>query len=114
MAQYKGKTEDAASPILGAPFWKKGVKVTGVVLREFQTTNGVAYELSLKEPVKVKGNLERKVSIGGMKGFHMALNAAGLEELLKGDRVIIECVGFTDTGKGNPRVDFNVGVDRPE
>jgi len=44
----------------------------------------------------------------------MALNAAGLEELQERDAVIIECTGVTETNKGNPRVDFNVAVNRPD
>jgi hypothetical protein len=54
------------------------------------------------------------VAIGALAGFHMALNACGLDELQVRDRVIIECTGTTGTTKGNDRVDFNVAVDRPE
>lgn len=114
MSQFKGKSSDAQSPILGAPFWKKGVKIEGRVGRTFQTQNGDCSEISLKNPVKVNGQLEKKVSIGALKGFHMALNAAGLESLQEGDLVIIECTGVTPTTKGNPRVDFNVAVNRSD
>lgn len=114
MAQYKGKTSDAQSTLLGAKAWKKGMRIEGTVTREFQTQNGACYEISLKTPVKILGNTEKKVSIGALKGFHMALNAAGVEELQINDRVIIECTGTTGTTKGNDRVDFQVVLDRPD
>jgi hypothetical protein len=114
MGTFKGKSSDAQSPILGASFWKKGIKIEGRVGRSFPTQNGDCFEISLRTPVKVNGNLEKKISIGALKGFHMALNAAGLESLQEGDNVIIECTGTTATNKGNPRVDFNVAVNRPD
>jgi hypothetical protein len=114
MTQYKGKTQDAQCPILGATYWKKGLKIEGTVSKSFQTTNGTCFETTLKTPVKVNGTLEKKVAIGALAGFHMALNACGLDELQVRDRVIIECTGTTGTTKGNDRVDFNVAVDRPE
>jgi len=75
---------------------------------------GPGYEISLRTPVKVAGAMEKKVSIGALKGLKMALNAAGLEDWEVNDRVIIECTGATKTTKGNDRVDFSVVVDRPE
>ena len=114
MAQMKGKTSDSSSPILGAAFWKRGTKIEGTVIRNFPTVNGTCSEILLKTPVKVNGNTEKKVSIGALAGFRMALNSAGLEELQEKDSVIIECTGSTPTGKGNPRVDFNVAVNRPD
>lgn len=112
MAVHRGTTQDAASPILGAKFWKKGTKIEGTVLRSFDTENGACFEIELRKPVTVDGKQEKKVSIGAMKGFTMALNASGLESLESRDRVIIECTGSTATDKGNPRVDFAVTVDR--
>jgi len=114
MAQYKGKTSDAQSVLLGAKAWKKGMRIEGSVTREFDTQNGTCYEISLRTPVKVAGNMEKKVSVGALKGFKMALNAAGVDDLQVGDRVIIECTGTTGTTKGNDRVDFSVVLDRPE
>ncbi len=124
MAKHSGRTEDAGAPILGAKFWKKGVKLSGRVIRQFGTENGPCYELELSKSIKVNGkdvSPESKgavegthFSVGNMKGFGMALAAAGLESLQAGDMVAIECVGETDTGKGNPRVDFQVDVDRPD
>jgi hypothetical protein len=114
MTMFKGKTSDAQSPLLGAKDWTKGMKLEGTVSRSFDTQNGTCFEVTLKTPTKLRGNLEKKFSIGALKGFHMALNAAGIEELRVNDRVIIECTGTTETNKGNPRVNFNVAVDRPE
>jgi hypothetical protein len=114
MAMFKGRTSDAQCPILGATFWKKGIKIEGKVNRTFETANGTCFEISLKTPVKVNGALEKKVGLGGMKGLHMALNASGVENFEIGDAVIIECTGSTPTNKGNPRVDFNVAVNRPD
>jgi len=112
--QFKGKSSDAQAPILGAKFWKKGKKIEGTVLKSFQTTNGICFVISLRTPQLVNNVLEKQVAIGALKGFHMALNAAGLEELQERDAVIIECTGVTETNKGNPRVDFNVAVNRPD
>jgi hypothetical protein len=100
--------------MMGAKTWKKGLRLEGVCSRTFETQNGTCFEITLRNPTKVNGALEKKVSIGALKGFHMALNAAGLETLEVGDKVIIECTGTTETSKGNPRVDFNLAVDRPD
>jgi hypothetical protein len=112
--QFKGKSSDAQAPILGAKFWKKGIKIEGTVLKSFQTQNGECFVISLRSPVKVGTTMEKQVAIGALKGFHMALNAAGLEDLKERDAVIIECTGVTATNKGNDRVDFNVAVNRPD
>lgn len=112
---FGGNTKDASSPILGAKLWKKGMKIEGTVQRTFETQNGTCYEISLKSgPMTVNGERTKKVSIGALKGFHMALNAAGLDTLEVNDMVILECLGTTETTKGNPRVDFKIAVARPE
>lgn len=116
MGTFAGKTQDAGSEILGAKFWgKKGTKIDGaIVLRVFDTVNGPCYELKLASPITVNGEKLSKASIGNMKGFTMALAAAGVpnSELRPGDVVTIESTGTTDTGKGSERVDFNVLVHR--
>ena len=112
METYRGKTTDAQSPIVGAEFWNKGVTLSGKVLRSFKTTNGLCYELRLFKPVVVNGETEPRVSVGAMAGFQMALSAAGLSELRRDDVVTLECVGKTETTKGNPRVDFEIEVKR--
>lgn len=113
MATYKGKTEDAGSPILGATWWEKGKSITGRVVRSFQTENGECYEVKLLKPVEVKpvGKTDR-VSVGALKGFMMALSAAGLEKLKADDALMLECTGVTDTDKGHPMVNFEVEVSR--
>ncbi len=114
MAIFKGRTSDAQSPLLGAKDWKKGMKLEGQVTRSFETVNGTCYEVTMPVAVKIRSTLEKKFSIGALKGFHMALNSAGVESLEVGDKVIIECTGTTETNKGNPRVDFLVTLNRPD
>jgi len=115
MATFKGKTEDGGAPFLNASFWKKGVKVSGRVLRPFDSENGKCYELALGDAVKV-GEREgvKHASVGGLKGFIMALSAAGLGSLLEGDFLMAECTGETKTDKGAPMINFYVEVIRPE
>lgn len=112
MTMFKGKTQDAQCPILGAKEFKKGVILEGLISKEFQTQNGPCFEITLRTPFKVNGVMEKKVAVGGLKGLHMALSACGLESFVVGDKVRIECTGSTGTTKGNDRVDFNVAVDR--
>jgi hypothetical protein len=117
MALHKGKSQDAQSPILNAAFWKKGVKIEGTVVREFQTTNGTCYEILLKTPVKLPGSTvaDKKISLpGNSAGLKMALAACGLESLEVHDKIILSCNGKTETNKGNPRTDFDLVIDRPE
>ncbi len=114
MPQFTGKTQDATSPILGAELWKKGMRVEGTVARSFETKNGICYEILLNKPMMVNGENQKSVSVGSLKGFEMALSAAGVESLEKSDKVIIECTGTTKTNKGNPRVDFKVGISRED
>jgi len=117
MATHKGRSQDAQSPILNAAFWKKGVKIEGTVMREFDTTNGVCYEVSLKTPVSLPGSSvkEKKISLpGNSAGLKMALSACGLDGLQVNDRLILTCNGKTETTKGNPRTDFDLVLDRPE
>lgn len=120
---FGGKTSDAGAPILGSRAWEEGMKIDGVVIRSFATANGECYEVKLTKALRIDGekvyppmNGEQvldKVSIGSMKGFMMALAAAGLDRLEPRDRITIQCIGFSSTGKGNDRVDFEVSVVRP-
>lgn len=112
MPTYRGRTEDAESPILGADFWQKGVKIVGEVLRSFLTANGTCYELHLGSPVLIDGESWDRVSVGAMAGFRMALAAARLNELRPSDKLYLECTGKTETKKGNPRVNFSLEVSR--
>lgn len=114
MATFRGKTEDAGSPILGAAWWDKGKKIAGRVARWFKTQNGVCYEIKLLTPVEVNGEKEETVSVGALKGFQMSLDAAGVSSLKVGDGLVLECTGKLKTDKGNPMVQFSVEVERPE
>ncbi|MGH9780304.1 MAG: hypothetical protein ACRD33_00670 [Candidatus Acidiferrales bacterium] len=111
--QFRGRTEDADAPFLDAKFWTPGTKVAGKVIRTFQSENGPCAVLALVEPVKLDGKSEEVASIGNLTGFRMALQAAGLDVLLVGDQVHVECTGKTSTDKGSPRVNFEIEVNRP-
>jgi hypothetical protein len=114
MAQnFTGKTQDASSPILGASWWSKGKKIEGTIGREYETKNGTCLEVVLTKPVLVEKKQESRVSIGGLSGIDMAVQAAGADELLRGDMIILECTGETPTDKGNPRKDFQIAIRRP-
>jgi len=113
MAKFHGKTED--TPFLSAPYWQKGTKITGRVLRAFQTENGTAYAVKLHSPVKLGGGKEVSlVALGGLKGFEMALVSAGLDRLRPGDDLYLECVGKTASTKGADRIDFELEVSRSD
>jgi hypothetical protein len=107
-----GRTEDAEAPFLDAAFWKKGLRIVGFVDRSFQTQNGECYVLVLQDPVEIDGEPEEKVSIGAMKGFQMALQAANYPKLHKGDLLVAECTGLTAPKKEghSPRVNFAVEI----
>jgi hypothetical protein len=119
---FDGKTEDAGAPILSAAFWTKETMIKGTVFRVFQTENGECYALQLISPITVHGaNLYPKsegdvksdrFSIGGLKGFQMAVDASGAGKILKGDVLTVKATGETDTGKGNPQINFKVRVER--
>lgn len=111
--QFRGRTEDADAPFLGAEFWAPGVKVAGKVIRTFQSENGPCAVLALVDAVKLDGKLEDIATIGNLTGWRMALQAAGLDGLQVGDQVHIECTGKQSTTKGSPRVNFEVEVTRP-
>lgn len=121
MTRYTGNTEDASAPILAANYWKKGTAIRGTVLRMFHTKTGICYTIKLDKPITADGKdiypaQEGKVSLDqvsvGLKGFHMAIGAAGLGDLAYGDKIEATCTGATDTGKENEMVNFRVIVDR--
>lgn len=128
MAQkFVGSTAGRLSdkcPILGAKFWKKGTKIGGIMVREFPTQNGDCYEFALHQSLKVKGDLisppetgeitVKRVAVGAMKGFGMALAHAGVDKLQNGDNVTITCVGSHKyKNQESDMVDFEVEVVRP-
>lgn len=112
MARFSGQTQDAVAPFVPSGFWKKGVKLSGKVIRLFDLGNGPSAALKLSTPLHIEGRNEENVSIGIKTGIRMALQSCGLDSLQAGDRVAIECTGETDTGKDSPRSDFRVDVDR--
>lgn len=115
MSQFRGKTEDAGAPFLTAAFWKPSKSIAGTVIREFETDNGRAYGILLVTPVMVNDKTEKQISMGNSAGFRMAVDASGAPGgLLVGDKVHIECTGFTGTDKGNDMVNFSVEINRDE
>jgi hypothetical protein len=121
MPTFKGKSESGA-PIISAGWWKKGANITGVVMGVFDTAVGKCYNLALRNEISVPGEfLSPKQkgtvkgtdwSMGALKGFEMAIRSSGCGGLRVKDFVRITCVGFEDTNKGNPRVDFEIEVTR--
>ena len=111
---FKGRTEDAQAPFLNAKFWAKGKTVVGVVERSFDTENGTCFVLHSLKPIEVDGDDTDRFSVGGMAGFRMALQAAGVAGLRIGDKLYIECTGETPAVKeGNsPRVNFAIELTR--
>ncbi len=111
---FKGRTEDAEAPFIGAEFWAKGKRLTGVVERVFAVGEQQCYVLKLVTPVELDGEPLDRVSVGNSAGLRMALQAGHLAELLKGDKVSLECSGKTPSKKeGNsPRTDFAIEVTR--
>ena len=110
--QFRGKTEDADAVFLAADFWKGGVTITGKVIRTFDSENGRCYVLQLATPVKVGVDEVDEATIGNLTGIRMALQACGLDRLIVGDEVYLECTGFKATPKGN-RANFEIEVNRP-
>ena len=112
---FSGKTEDAEAPFLDAGFWFPDVKVVGVVERTWKSSNGECYVLDLSSPVTINKNEEKRVSIGNLTGFRMALDAAGLKGLLVRDIVEVECTSINSPTKAgqSPRPNFKVKVTRP-
>jgi hypothetical protein len=89
------------------------VKIAGKVIRTFGSENGPSYVLDLVNAVEVDGERVDEVSIGNLTGFGMALKAAGLERLLVGDQVHVDCTGLNATTKGSPRANFELEINRP-
>jgi hypothetical protein len=82
------------------------------VRRKFQSANGQCYGVELNDPVDLNGEETREVALGNLTGLRMALQAAGAEDLEVGDKFTLECTNLQPTGKGNPRIDFTIQIDR--
>lgn len=113
MAVFRGKTEDAEAPILGASWWNEGSEIVGVVSRAFDTENGTCYVVDLEKAVAVNGDMVSRVSVGALTGFRMAMQAARLDTLLRGDKLRLMCTGKKGgEGGKSPMVYFALEVQR--
>jgi len=112
MREFGGSTENARAPFLAAAFWKKGVKVKGKVVSEFDTENGKSVTLMLDKPVTIDGREEKKISLGALKGLAMAVRDSGAKELQVGDGIELECTGTSETAKGNDQINFKIRIVR--
>ncbi len=112
--RLEGRTGDVANNFLGSEFWQPGVRVTGTVLRKFESANGQCYALELDEPVDLNNEPTHEVALGNLTGLRMAIQAAGAEDLQVGDKIVLECTNLQPTGKGNPRIDFKIQIERPD
>jgi hypothetical protein len=109
---FKGRTEDADAIFLSADFWRAGARLAGKVVRCFETANGNCYVIDLLTPIELDGEIQERVTLGNLTGFRMALQAAGLERLLSGDVIHVECTSSKVTTKGSPRPNFELEITR--
>lgn len=129
--KFGGKTADAGVIILGAGYWAKGVRITGIYTRKFMTPIGECMEFlcmlpkSITVPTK-NGKFDLSgqpteidhFSIGNLTGFEMAVDVLktsdGFGDFKMKDRVQIECVGLREsTGLGkSPMPEFELSVER--
>jgi hypothetical protein len=111
---FEGKTEDAEAPFLDAGFWWPEKKIVGCVERSWTSANGECYVLDLQEEIEVNKHSEKRVSIGNLTGFRMAMDAAGVKRLIPGDFLEVECTSILSSKKPgqSPRPNFRVKVTR--
>lgn len=106
--QDTGKLE--TTPILGAPFWKLGVKVGGMYVRQFETSVGTCFEFLSQGPIDVFLDEKKRVAatgtkttisrfaMGALKGFEIAVQKLdGFSGWIYGDMMLIECIGFQES-----------------
>lgn len=93
-----------------------GKNISGTVSRIFSTDLGPNAVIHLVKPIIKAGLTLHEVTMGGLKGFQMALQAAGLEFLEKGDAVYIEATGKVAPEEAgySPMVTFSVEVIRKD
>lgn len=108
----EGNSQDVGNNFLGADFWQPGVRITGRVERKFDSVNGQCYALALAEAVELRGEQTSDVALGNLTGLRMAIQAAGVDDLEVGDEITLECTELRPTGKGNPRIDFKIQIQR--
>src|SRR5260370_39598159 len=96
---FRGRTEDAAAPFLGADFWTEGEFIEGVVDRVFDVEGRRCYALVLNAPIMLDEVDVSVVSLDSSAGLKMALQAAGLQSLEVNDKVLVRCTGKTPSKK---------------
>ena len=115
---FEGRTLDVDAPFLSGAFWEVGKKIRGEVIHIkdtiFDGKSSLAYVLELDEPVEVDGDDWERVSIGGLAGFKMALQACGVPRLFLKDQIEMECESIKLSKKENysPRPNFRVLITR--
>jgi hypothetical protein len=118
---FRGKTEDAEAPFLGAEFWEVGKSVSGKVVKLFQVKPDATKEAAQcyvievdGDDVMVDGEPCPRVSVGNLAGFKMAMQVAGLQSLHIGDTLELECTGVKPPTKEgySPRLNFTLTVIR--
>jgi len=70
------------------------------MMRKFESANGLCYGLELVTPVWLTGQETSEVTRGNLTGLRMALQAPGMEKLLVGDAIELECTALQPTNKG--------------
>lgn len=110
--RYAGSTTEAQAPFIPGGFWEIGTQLSGKIVYLFNLGNRPSAAIKLDAPMDINGQKQSTVSFGIKAGIYMAIRACGLQDFQPGDRVKIECVGATDTGKESKRSDFKVEIDR--
>lgn len=115
MSVHRGRTDQVKGVFLGEAFWEPNKKIIGKVVRAFESENGSCYTLKLSKPIVVgEAGLQEIVAIGALKGFQMAMDAAGLSELRAGDTLVALCTAKKPSGKASPMVEFEIEVTRED
>lgn len=115
MATFKGKTsggqeiakaqEAANAPFLSASFWKKGTRISFVVLSSHKSSNGPYVGVRLVSPkaIEIDGKEHTLVRIGNLAGITLArleaLEQAKNKYFQVGDGVVLKCTGITPPEK---------------
>lgn len=110
MSVHRGRTDQVKGAFLGEAFWEPDKKIIGKVVRTFESENGTCYTLKLSKPMLVDGEQQEIVAIGALKGFQMAMDAAGVSRLHEGDTLVALCTAKKSTGKASPMVEFEIEV----
>ena len=137
MAVFKGNTsggreiskqrETELAPFLSAEYWRKGVKVSFIVLGVHRAagTYGPYISAQLVLPAKTKtpatGDTEFTcVRIGNLAGITLArmqaLDGAKNKNFVVGDRVFLKCTGISKAKEAghSDSPDFEMEIDREE